>query len=261
MSLRAGILTKLNLPLNEALEACRLMRYIIFLCIIISNITFASEKVPKFKVTKLADNVYQHISYKKVGSYGMVGASGLVVVDGSNAHIIDTPWTVKDTKKLVEWITSKKLTLKSAVVTHFHKDASGGLSFLNSLEIKTYATPLTNKLLKSKKREESSHEIKNNELLTNKIEIFYPGAGHSRDNIVVWLPKEKILFGGCFVKSIESKGLGYTGHASVKDWPISIQNVINKYPNVERVVPGHGKIGDISLLKHTAKLALGEKGL
>ena len=239
------------------------MRYIIFLCIIISNITFASEKVPKFKVTKLADNVYQHISYKKVGSYGMVGASGLVVVDGSNAHIIDTPWTVKDTKKLVEWITSKKLTLKSAVVTHFHKDASGGLSFLNSLEIKTYATPLTNKLLKSKKREKSSHEIKNNEfeLLTNKIEVFYPGAGHSQDNIVVWLPKEKILFGGCFVKSINSKGLGYTGHASVEDWPISIQNVINKYPNLDRVVPGHGEIGDIGLLRHTAKLALGEKGL
>jgi glyoxylase-like metal-dependent hydrolase (beta-lactamase superfamily II) len=223
---------------------------------------FANKEVPKPKITKLADNVYQHISYKKIGSH-TVGASGLVVIDGVNAHIIDTPWTVKDTKKLVAWIKSKNLTLKSAVVTHFHPDASGGLSFLNNLKIKTYATPLTNKLLDSRQRQKSNHEIKSNEydLLTNKIEIFYPGAGHSRDNIVVWLPKEKILFGGCFVKSIESKSLGYTGHASVKDWPISIQNVINKYPNVEKVIPGHGKIGDISLLKHTAQLALGEKGL
>lgn len=224
---------------------------------------FANEDVPKLKLIKLADNIYQHISYKNVGSYGMVGASGLVVLDGDNAHIIDTPWTVRDTKRLVAWIESKDLTLKSAVVTHFHEDASGGLSFLNSLKIKTYATTLTNQLLNAKQREKSSHEINNNEfeILSNKIEIFYPGAGHSQDNIVVWLTEEKILFGGCFVKSINSKGLGYIGNASVKDWPISIENVINKYPNVERVVPGHGKIGDISLLRHTAQLALAEKEL
>ena len=223
---------------------------------------FANKEVPKPKITKLADNVYQHISYKKIGSHA-VGASGLVVIDGVNAHIIDTPWTIRDTKKLVAWIESKGLTLRSAVVTHFHKDASGGLSFLNSLKIKTYATPLTNKLLDSRQRQKSNHEINNNEyeLLTNTIEIFYPGAGHSQDNIVVWLPKEKILFGGCFVKSIESKDLGYMGHASVKDWPISIQNVINKYPTVEMVVPGHGEIGDISLLRHTAQLASAEKGI
>lgn len=239
------------------------MRHIIFLYVFFSSMAFANKEVHKLQIIKLADNVYQHISYKKVGSYGMVGASGLVVIDGGNAHIIDTPWTVKDTKKLVTWIGSKNLTLTSAVVTHFHKDASGGLSFLNSLKIKTYATPLTNKLLNSKQRDKSNHEIKNSEyeFITDRIEIFYPGAGHSQDNIVVWLPKEKILFGGCFVKSLESKGLGYTGHASVKDWPISIQNVINKYPNVERVVPGHGQIGDISLLRHTAQLALDKIGL
>jgi len=238
------------------------MRFIIILCIIISNIVFATEQEPKFNMTKLADNVYQHISYKMVGSYGLVGATGLVIVDGENAHIIDTPWTAKDTKELVDWLTSKKLTIKSAVVTHFHKDASGGLSFINSLGIKTYATTLTNKLLTSKKRDKSSHEIKNNEfeLLANRIEVFYPGAGHSPDNIVVWLAEEKILFGGCFVKSIKSKGLGYTGDAAVEDWPISIQNVINKFPDIDRVVPGHGKIGGVGLLRHTAKLALAEKG-
>ena len=91
--------------------------------------------------------------------------------------------------------------------------------------------------------------------------MFYPGAGHTQDNIVVWLPKQKILFGGCFVKSIHSKNLGNMEDASVKDWPKSIQKVINKYPNIKIVVPGHGKVGDVNLLKHTAQLALGVKGL
>ena len=47
----------------------------------------------------------------------------------------------------------------------------------------------------------------------------------------------------------------------MKDWPASIQKVINKYPNIETVVPGHGQVGDINLLKHTEQLALGVKGL
>ena len=239
------------------------MRHIIFLCVIFSSMAFANKEVPKLKITKLADNVYQHISYKMVGSYGVVGASGLVVLDGINAHIIDTPWTVEDTKKLVAWIASQNLILKSAVVTHFHKDASGGLSFLNSLKIKTYATNLTNSLLSLGHREKSNNEIssKTFELVKNNLEVFYPGEGHSKDNIVVWLPKAKILFGGCFVKNLNSKGLGYTGDASVKDWPQSIQSVINKYPDINVVVPGHGEVGTVNLLKHTKQLALVKKNL
>jgi len=78
---------------------------------------------------------------------------------------------------------------------------------------------------------------------------------------VVWLAKHKILFGGCLVKSLQSKSLGNTADASIEIWPTSIQNVLNKYPDIEIVVPGHGKIGNVNLLKHTAKLALDAKNL
>jgi len=223
-----------------------------------SNMTLANTDAPTLKMTKLADNVYQHVSYKMVGSYGMVGASGLVVVDGLDAHLIDTPWTVNDTKALVAWISSKNLILKGAVITHYHQDASGGLSVLNRLNIKTYATSLTNSLLSQKHLETSNAEISSDtfKLASNNLEIFYPGAGHTKDNIVVWLPKNKILFGGCFVKNINSKNLGYTGDASVVDWPQSIKNVVSKYPNIKVVVPGHGELGGINLLEHTKQLAL-----
>lgn len=32
------------------------------------------------------------------------------------------------------------------------------------------------------------------------------GGGHSFDNITVWLPSDKVLFGGCLVKSISANG-------------------------------------------------------
>ncbi|MGV2873384.1 hypothetical protein [Colwellia sp. E150_009] len=71
-----------------------------------------------------------------------------------------------------------------------------------------------------------------------------------------WREYAQILFGGCFVKSLNSKNLGNIEDAVIKDWPDSIQQVINKYPNIKMVVPGHGNIGGINLLKHTTKLAL-----
>lgn len=236
------------------------MKFITILVLFLSCSAFAKDS--QLKITQLADNVYQHISYKKIEPWGMVGATGLIVVDGNNAHIIDTPWTQKGTEKLFAWITSKNLMLKSSIITHFHEDASGGISFLNASKIKTYATTLTNNLLDSNHREKSSDEISSTtfELVKNTIEIFYPGAGHTQDNIVVWLPKNDILFGGCFIKSLNSTNLGNTKDASLKDWPTSIQRVINKYPSIKIVVPGHGKAGGMNLLKHTQRLALDTKG-
>jgi glyoxylase-like metal-dependent hydrolase (beta-lactamase superfamily II) len=237
------------------------MRFVFTFLFLVSGFAYANSE--KIKITKLADNVYQHISYKVVEPWGKVGASGLVVVDGNDAYIIDTPWGQEPTEELISWINSKGFVIKSTVVTHFHEDASSGIPLFNKSNIRTYATRKTNTLLSLKDKQQSSHEISNNtfELLKGTIEIFYPGKGHTEDNIVVWLPKDKILFGGCFVKSIHSKNLGNIKDASIDIWPASIQKVINKYPNVETVVPGHGKVGDINLLMHTAKLALGAKGL
>ena len=63
-------------------------------------------------------------------------------------------------------------------------------------------------------------------------------------------------FGGCFVKSLESKNLGNIEDASVNSWPQALAQVSQQYQEIKMVVPGHGKVGDTRLLKHTAKLAL-----
>ncbi|MFT5757350.1 MAG: glyoxylase-like metal-dependent hydrolase (beta-lactamase superfamily II) [Alteromonadaceae bacterium] len=235
------------------------MKSIILLILFVPCIVFANDgDIKKLKIKKLSDNVYQHISFKRTEKWGVVETSGLVVINGTEAHMIDTPWTTQGTKELIEWIEAKGLTIKSAVVTHFHEDSSNDLPLLNDFKIKTYATSLTNKLLKLKKKETSSDEISGNtfELLDGVVSVYYPGAGHTKDNIVVWLPKEKILFGGCFVKSLHAKNLGNTEDAVISEWSNSIQKVINRYPDIKLVVPGHGKVGDISLLTHTQKLAL-----
>ena len=87
------------------------------------------------------------------------------------------------------------------------------------------------------------------------VEVFYPGAGHTADNLVVWLPKSNVLFGGCFIRSLETSSLGYAGEARIEEWPALVDNVLRRYPEAVTVVPGHGKSGDIGLLYHTRQLA------
>tara|TARA_R110000787_G_scaffold66948_11_gene150147 strand:+ start:124 stop:960 length:837 start_codon:yes stop_codon:yes gene_type:complete len=222
-----------------------------------------SQQKYQMTITQLAENVYQHVSYKHVNNYGMVPASGLIVLDGKNAHIIDTPWTQADTKRLLAWLMAQGLTAKSSISTHFHDDRASGIFYLNKLSIDTYASKLTNQLLENDKKTAAKHDLLLNDgqvhkqtLVNGTIEVFYPGAGHSPDNIVVWLPEHQLLFGGCFVKSLHSKTLGYTGDADIAQWPASMQNLMNKYSSAKLVVPGHGKIGDISLLAHTLALSI-----
>ena len=135
------------------------MKFIIFILLFSSFLSFANDQAPPLNISQLTENVYLYTSYKKVEPWGMVGANGLVVIDSNEAHIVDTPWTIEGTKELIQWIQSKNLTIKSGIITHFHQDASGGIKFLNDLKIKTYATALTNKLLNSKHREQASNII------------------------------------------------------------------------------------------------------
>jgi glyoxylase-like metal-dependent hydrolase (beta-lactamase superfamily II) len=87
------------------------------------------------------------------------------------------------------------------------------------------------------------------------LEVFYPGPAHSRDNVVVWLPGQRVLFGTCAVRAAGTTALGNVADADVAEWPASIRRVLERYPQAEVVVPGHGEVGGVELLRHTITLA------
>ena len=87
------------------------------------------------------------------------------------------------------------------------------------------------------------------------IDCFYLGAAHSTDNIVVWIPSEKILFAGCMIKSVNARNLGNTADGDLTAYPGTIKKLLAKFPDVKVVIPGHGDFGGMELVKHTKELA------
>lgn len=229
---------------------------LLFLVLIVSiTCSKADYALPELKVEKLDDSVYLHTSFERYEGFGLVASNGLVFLDGNDAYIIDTPSSPQDTEKLVLWFKDKGFTIKAGVSSHFHSDSSIGIEWLNSQSIPTYVHSMTNALLAETGKAQASHSFSESSywLLKDKIEVFYPGAGHSRDNVVVWLPEQKILFGGCFVKQ---ESIGNLEDAVLEDWPGSAENLIARYGKAGWVVPGHGQVGDARLLESTRQLAL-----
>lgn len=227
------------------------MKYILFLLLasIYSN-AVAQELLPELEIKKIEEGVYLHTSYEKFGSWGVVASNGLISVHGKSAVIIDTPVKESDNLQLLNWLDDQHLAVDAVIAAHFHVDSTAGIALFNSKNIPTYATALTNRLLAKMSHEQAKNAIESDSfwLSDHKVEMYYPGGGHTQDNIVVWLADKKILFGGCFVKP---EYIGNLEDAVLPAWPTSMQSVITKYPDVKWVVPGHGNFGDKTLLDKT----------
>ena len=217
----------------------------------------ADEQDGKLEIAPFADNIWLYHSYMQTEDWGLVSSNGLVVVNEGDAYIIDTPWSEADTETLLDWIKAQGWNTKASISTHFHLDRSAGISVLNERSIDTYASQQTNQKLEEQGWAMASNEFDGDSfsLLDGVIEAYYPGPGHAMDNIVVWLPQAQILDGGCMIREAATKSLGYTADGSVSAWADSVQNVIDQFPGIVQVIPGHGQPGGPELLTHTQSLA------
>ena len=218
---------------------------------------FASE--PKdMELTELNKKFIIHTTYGEVNGY-MYPSNGLIVDTSEGLILVDTSWTDTQTEDLI-YIVQKRLkkNIKMAILTHAHNDRLGGIKTLANMNIKIMITDLTAQLAEKggfMKVEPSIHsDITPLTVGDTRLEIYYPGKGHSADNIVVYFPDAKILFGGCFIKPENAKDMGNVADAYVKEWPVSLNNLLKRYPDIQTVIPGHGEWGDVKLITHTLEL-------
>lgn len=206
----------------------------------------------------LQDSIYVHMTWHQLDDFGRFPSNGLIVIKNGKALMIDTPIDDNKTEKLSKYLKdSLSVDLTKLIIGHYHDDCLGGLDYLKSIGIESIANSMT--IDKCKENGLPIPSTPFNDSLTfdfngEQIDCRFFGAGHSFDNITVWIPSKKILFGGCLIKSSNSKGLGNLSDAVVVDWDLTIRNLLKEYTDIKTVIPGHGKFGGTELLTHTIEL-------
>ncbi len=209
-------------------------------------------------VRKLAEDVYLHTSLTELKNYGRISANGLIYTSEGKALIIDTPWTDEETAGLISWIEDTlHAAVTGVVVTHWHQDCMGGLAEVHRRHIISYGFSGTADIARLKELPvpvKTFSDSLNLKTGGGSCLCWFPGEGHTSDNIIVWIPGKKLLFGGCLVKSMAARGPGNTLDANMTEWPKTIQRLLDRYPDIMITVPGHGAPGGRELLIHTREI-------
>lgn len=212
----------------------------------------------KLKINHLSNNVYIYTTYKLFSGSPFPSNSMYIVTD-DGVVLIDTPWDEAQFEPLLDSIKSRhNKDVVLCIATHYHDDRTAGLEFLRKRGIAIYSSKQTYDLCAKHKEKQAEHYFTKDTLFTvggYQVATFYPGEGHTKDNIVIWLPKHEILYGGCLVKSLKANGLGNTADANLEAWDDTIKRLIKKYLQIRYIVPGHfdWSQGKRALL-HTLKL-------
>jgi metallo-beta-lactamase class B len=230
-----------------------LNKFIFYLLIFSTHLSFAKDKTINLK--KLSSKVFVYESFLETEQWGKVSCNGMVFINNGEALVFDTPASEDASKVLIDLIQdSLKVKIVGVVINHFHEDCLGGLNTFHYLGIPSYANRRTIMMARSNGFAVPQNGFQKRLILKagrEKVQNFYFGPAHTKDNIVSYIPSEKLLFGGCMVKALgASKGNLFD--ADTSKWSKTITNVIKLKPTV--VIPGHGEIGGTELLRYTEKL-------
>lgn len=212
----------------------------------------------KLHIENLSGDFYVYTTYNTYEN-NRVPANGMYLVTSNAVVMFDTPWDTTQFQPLLDSIQirhNKKVVLCFA--THWHSDKTAGLQYYKEQNIKTYTTVLTDEL--SRKNEKKRAEF----LMTKdtsfvlagySFETYYPGEGHTSDNIVIWFPVQKILYAGCLVKGVDDKTLGNLSDANVMTYTSTLKNVRKKFPKPNYIIIAHSDWRDTRSLNHSIKMA------
>ncbi len=217
--------------------------------------TFASRgDLQEKRVTfeRLTDEAYAYSAEGDPTSGVVIGDDAVMVVDTRS-----TPVAAEDLIRRVREVTDKPI--KYVVLTHYHAVRVMGAAAYGGAQV--IASEATRELIIERGKQDFKSEVERFPRLFEavdtvpgltwptltfakrmtlwlgslEVQLMHLGKGHSRGDIVVWLPKSKVLFSGDLV---EHGATPYTGDAYLLEWPDTLQRVLDLKPR--KLIPGRG---------------------
>lgn len=221
-------------------------------------VVFGQTDNTKLKIAHLTGNFYIYTTYNTYEG-DKIPANGMYLVTNDGIVLFDTPWDTTQFQPLLDSLQFKHhKNVTMCIATHWHSDRTEGLEYYKQKGIKTYTTLLTDELCKKNGKKRAEYLIENDTVFNigkYNFETYYPGQGHTEDNIVIWFNTERILYGGCLIKGAEAENLGFLGDGNVLQYETTLKNVQKKYPNPKYIIVSHHNWNNINSLKHSIQLA------
>ncbi len=244
---------KSNQP-NNGIRLIQLMLvYVVSL-----NSALGQTQDTKLHISHLTGDFFIYTTYNTYEG-NKIPANGMYLLTHEGVVLFDTPWDTTQFQPLLDSIQLKHHKKVSVcIATHWHSDRTEGLEYYKKQGIKTYTTTLTDEWSKKNGKKRAEFCMTKDTLFTvgqHSFTTYYPGPGHTADNIVLWFEQEKILYGGCLIKGTDASDLGYLGDANVLEYENTLRNVQKKYPNPKFIIISHSDWNNNHSLKHSIRLA------
>lgn len=200
-------------------------------------------------LTPLKGSVYlvEDRVYAQENSLVYIGANHVTVVGATM-----TPQTAEMLATEIRKVTALPIT--EVIDTNHDPDRFGGNAYFKQIGAKIISTSLTRELL----QKEGEALIKQTQAFLPKypnvpivlpdttypgsfevqngaVRALYLGPSHKADDIFVWFPKEKVLYGGCALKP----QLGNLDGADLVEYPKTLQKLKDLHLPIDIIVSGH----------------------
>lgn len=220
---------------------------------------FLSKVRADYPVTlsPVSENVWVHTTHYTLPGQPPIPVNGLAVMDGDSITLIDGAWGELATVSLLETIRAETgKPVKRMIVTQHNANRTMGVDAAEREGVEVFTHPDTPMLAARK-----GYPVPNTSVAAladpysrtrvGRVEVAFPGPGHTPDNLIAYIPDAKILYAGQIARGAEAKSLGNTADIDLIAWKTSLQWAKATYPEAKIVVPAHGKGADLSLLDAT----------
>lgn len=236
------------------------MRRILHMLVLLFSLSRAQAQSDeaKLKIEQLSGDFHIYTTYNLYEGT-RIPAHGMYLITREGVVLFDTPWDSTQCQPLLDSIQQKHhQAVTVCLATHWHSDRTEGLEYYRKKGIKTFTTVLTDQLCEKHHKKRAQYLITKDtvfNLAPYSFQTYYPGPGHTADNIVIWFPNQKILYGGCLIKGADAEDLGYLGDANTAAYETTLRRVQKKCPNPKFIIVSHSNWRNANSMNHSIKLA------
>jgi len=189
---------------------------------------------------------------------GALSTNGLIVGALEGTLLVNTAPSPAQTDAILRWVTeTQRRPVRLAILTTADAARMGGLLALIDAQIPVHASWRTERRARDGQLGwtpdhfgfESEAHIRAGD---HSLQLYFPGEGASPDNLAVWVPEERVLYGGDLVLA-EGAARPLLPADTARSWARALRRVRGRFPDPEWVVPGTGEPGGPELVEETLR--------